>query len=176
MEYIEGQPIDRYCDTHRLSVAERLELFRAVCQAVHFAHQNLVVHRDLKPGNILVTTDGEVKLLDFGIAKLLHPELGSLRAGATRVEERVMTPGYASPEQFRGDPVTTASDVYSLGVLLYELLSGHAPYRLSGLSLHEVSRVICEEDPRKPSTVIGESEKRTRSDGTTEELTPDSVS
>jgi serine/threonine protein kinase len=161
MEYVEGQPIDVYCEQNELPVEERLALFCRVCDAVDYAHRRLIVHRDLKPGNILVDAKGDPKLLDFGIAKLLHPELSLMRAGATRLEERVLTPEYASPEQVRGDPVTTASDVYSLGVLLYELLSGHAPYRLAGLSLHEVSRVICEVDPRKPSTVIGQLEERT---------------
>lgn len=176
MEYIEGAPIDAYCDSHKLSVRERLELFRTVCSAVHFAHQNLVVHRDLKPGNILVSSDGVPRLLDFGIAKLLKPEYHTTVAGVTRQEERVMTPEYASPEQVRGEPITTASDVYSLGVLLYELLSGHHPYSSKGRAIHEISRAICEEDPRRPSTAIREVAERSRADGTTLKLTPELVS
>src|SRR5262249_50864415 len=119
MEFVEGIPIDRYCDARRLSIVERLALFRIVCAAVHYCHPNLVVHRDLKPGNILVTPGGVPKLLDFGIAKLLRPDFSVENAQLTRTEVRPMTPQYASPEQIRGEPVTTVSDVYSLGVMLY---------------------------------------------------------
>ncbi len=154
MEYIEGQPIDAYCDTARLTVSERLDLFCKVCDAVHFAHQNLVVHRDLKPGNILVTTEGLPKLLDFGIAKLLNPGVFAVTVDPTRTESHLMTPEYASPEQIRGDAITTASDIYSLGVLLYKLLTGHGPYRLRTGQFHELARAICEEEPTRPSTVI----------------------
>ncbi|MBW8874757.1 MAG: serine/threonine protein kinase [Acidobacteria bacterium] len=154
MEYVEGQPIDRYCDGHRLTTSQRIELFCQVCEAVQFAHQNLVVHRDLKPANILVTADGTPKLLDFGIAKLLNPELSPAPIGAT-LAGRPMTPDYASPEQVRGEPITTASDVYSLGVLLYLLLSGHPPYRASGRSPGEMERVICETVPERMTKLIG---------------------
>jgi eukaryotic-like serine/threonine-protein kinase len=153
MEYIEGQTIREYADTHRLTTQERLKLFCSVCAAVHFAHQNLIVHRDIKPGNILVTTDGNPKLLDFGVAKLLSPT--AQPGEVTEVTLRLMTPEYASPEQARGDTITTASDVYSLGMLLYELLTGHRPYRLAGLSLIEMIEVICDREPLKPSTAIG---------------------
>ena len=175
MEYIERRPIDEYCDSHKLSIAERLKLFRKVCAAVHFAHQNLVVHRDLKPANILVTAEGKPKLLDFGIAKLLNPELTATTLDATRFEMRLMTPEYASPEQVRGDPITTASDVYSLGVLLYELLSGHRPYRLKSRQFHEIARVICEEEPTRPSTVIEQVEEVPGREGTARKLTPETV-
>jgi eukaryotic-like serine/threonine-protein kinase len=152
LEYVEGLPIDEYCDRHLLSTVDRLRLFRSVCSAVQHAHQNLVVHRDLKPSNILITADGTPKLLDFGIAKILNPGLSLHTVDPTIAQ--MMTPGYASPEQVRGETITTASDIYSLGVVLYELLTGHRPYQLSSLSPHEVARVVCEQEPVKPSTVV----------------------
>ncbi|MCP3960329.1 MAG: tetratricopeptide repeat protein [bacterium] len=159
MERVEGERIDRYCDDHELTIRQRLELFRKVCAAVHFAHRNLVVHRDLKPGNILVNEEGEPKLLDFGIAKLLESELASTQSPTlpllTTVGTGPMTPRYASPEQVRGGVITTASDVYSLGVLLYKLLSGHRPYRLKDRSAAELFDAICSQDPIKPSEATG---------------------
>jgi eukaryotic-like serine/threonine-protein kinase len=174
MEYVEGQPIDGYCDDRKLSVRERLELFRRVCSAVHFAHQNLIVHRDLKPGNILVTAGGAPKLLDFGIAKLLDPDQEPF--ALTRADVRPMTPEYASPEQVRGEAITTASDVYSLGVLLYVLLTGHSPYRPATRDSQSLAKAICETDPPRPSSVIRQAEEARRPDGTSVELTPESVS
>jgi eukaryotic-like serine/threonine-protein kinase len=156
LEYVDGMPITAYCDRHRLGVEERLRLFLEVCAAVQHAHRNLVIHRDLKPGNILVTPAGQVRLLDFGIAKLLNPTLSAASAPVTRLDLRVMTPEYASPEQVRGDPLTTASDVYSLGVLLYELLTGSSPYRLSTRSPAEIVRAVCDLDPERPSTRVAE--------------------
>jgi serine/threonine protein kinase len=148
MEYIEGTPITDYAERHGLKVQQRLELFRTVCAAVQYAHQNLVVHRDLKPGNILVTADGTPKLLDFGIAKLLEPD-----ADRTMTSLRLMTPECASPEQVRGQPITTASDIYSLGVLLYHLLTGERPYRFTTKTPEEVARVVCETEPKRPSAL-----------------------
>jgi eukaryotic-like serine/threonine-protein kinase len=162
LEYVDGMPITAYCDRHRLGVEERLRLFLEVCAAVQHAHRNLVVHRDLKPGNILVTPAGQVRLLDFGIAKLLNPTLSGASAPVTRLDLRAMTPEYASPEQVQGDSLTTASDVYSLGVLLYELLTGSSPYRLSTRSPAEIVRAVCDLDPEPPSTRVAEQRARRR--------------
>lgn len=157
MEVVEGQPIDQYCEAHRLSLRERLQLVLDVCDAVQYAHQMLVVHRDLKPSNILVTDDGQVKLLDFGIAKLLNPDaLLSGEVPRTRTGLLPMTPRYASPEQVRGETITTASDVYQLGIVLYELLTGSRPYRVEGRTPSEVERIICEETPTRPSTAVSQ--------------------
>jgi eukaryotic-like serine/threonine-protein kinase len=152
MELIEGQPIDEYCDRHGLTIRERLSVFLQVCAAVQFAHQRLIIHRDIKPGNILVGADEVPKLLDFGIAKLLDPS--SDRENATITLLRALTPAYASPEQIQGGPVTTASDVYSLGVVLYELLTGHSPYRVASRTPHELAQAILEMEPERPSTAV----------------------
>ena len=148
MDYVEGAPVTDYCESRRLTVRERLQLFRTICSAVQYAHQNLVVHRDLKPRNILVTSEGIPKLLDFGIAKLMEPD-----ADVTMTSLRLMTPECASPEQVRGDAITTATDVYALGVLLYQLLTGEQPYDFSSRSVEDIRRTVCETEPKKPSTI-----------------------
>lgn len=156
MELIEGEPIDEFCDRARLGIEERLRLFLQVCAAVQYAHQHLIVHRDLKPSNILVTAEGTPKLLDFGIAKLLGPEGGP--GALTAVESRLLSPRHASPEQVRGATITTASDIYSLGVLLYELLCGRFPYRLTSSVPLELERAICHTEPLIPSSAVGDVE------------------
>ncbi len=152
MEYVEGTPIDQYCDSERLGLRARIELFLQVCEAVQHAHKNLVVHRDLKPRNILVTAGGDPKLLDFGIAKVLDPEKTSAAPEVTIGMARFMTPAYASPEQVAGRPITTASDVYSLGVVLHQILTGMLPYRVETTSAVEMERIVCEMEPTRPST------------------------
>ena len=154
MEFIDGEPIDIYCNRRRLSLQARAELVRTVCAAVHYAHQNLIVHRDLKPNNILITADGVPKLLDFGIAKLLDERDAHHTLALTHYEYRVMTPAHASPEQVRGDVITTASDIYVLGVLLYELLTGRRPFQLTGAGMTQIEHTVCEVEPPLPSAML----------------------
>ena len=164
MDFIAGTPIDEYCDRRRLTVRERLGLFLTVCSAVHYAHQNLVIHRDLKPPNILITEEGAVKLLDFGIAKLLDPD--ALGLDHTLTTMQAMTPEYASPEQVSGGNITTASDVYALGVLLYRLLTGRRPYQLGSRSMDELWEQVRHREPRRPSVAVG---------GTEDSVPPDEI-
>jgi eukaryotic-like serine/threonine-protein kinase len=170
MEYVEGLPLDAYCDHNRLEIDDRLRLFRRLLDAVSYAHQHLLVHRDLKPANILVTAEGEPKLLDFGIAKQLARERDG-EAGITRF--RMMTPGYASPEQVRGQAITTASDVYALGVVLYELLCGRSPYRLEQGLPHELEMAILDQEPERPSQALDRGEGSSAEEiGTARRLRP----
>jgi tetratricopeptide (TPR) repeat protein/predicted Ser/Thr protein kinase len=160
MQYVEGAPIDRYCDEHHLPVNDRLHLFLDVCAAVQHAHRHQVVHRDLKPGNILVTADGQAKLLDFGIAKLL--ETSTVPSHQTRTGERLLTPEYASPEQIRGEPVTPASDVHALGVLLHRLLTGRRPFVRKAKTPYELEQAILDEEPTQPSDAVTDPAERRR--------------
>lgn len=171
MEYVDGQPIDSYCDKRRLTISDRLALVRTVCAAAQYAHRHLVVHRDLKPSNILVTSDGQVKLLDFGIAKLLGVDTDdTFSSGA-----QLLTLAYASPEQIRGERITTGADVYSLGVVLYELLTGRRPYATSGLPLHRLTQAICEQSIASPSEIVLQPIEEGRIANTNAGVTPEEL-
>ncbi len=160
MEYVDGIPVDKYCDVNRLSVEQRLRLFQKIGAAVDYAHRNLVVHRDIKPSNILVSESGEPKLLDFGIAKFIDSAALNYTIAPTRQGLAAMTPEFASPEQVRGETITTATDVYSLGVLLYILLSGRRPYLEQSTNMAAIARAICDTEPSRPSTVISLGDER----------------
>ena len=176
MELVEGRRIDEYCGAHSLNVNERLQLFLKICSAVQYAHQRLIVHRDIKPGNILVTAEGIPKLLDFGIAKILESSDSEFQPEQTMSVFRLLTPEYASPEQVRSETITTASDVYSLGVVLYELLTGRTPYRVATRTPHEISIAVCETEPEKPSAAVrhepASPSHHERSEPSTEEKIP----
>ena len=172
MEFVEGEAIDRYCERNRLPIEDRLRLFLKVAEAIDYAHRNLIVHRDLKPSNIYITREGQVKLLDFGIAKLLGEEAMPELAPRTIAGRRWMTPEYAAPEQIRGEPVTTATDVYQLGVVLYELLTGRRPFERNGGGLYALEEAVLTREPEKPSTVAAATTRRSKSAAAATDLTP----
>jgi serine/threonine protein kinase/outer membrane protein OmpA-like peptidoglycan-associated protein len=172
MEYVEGDRVDKYCDAHRLPIVERLQLFLQICAAVHYAHQHNIIHRDLKPSNILITSNGNPKLLDFGIAKLLDPELSSPSPSHTNTGPLLMTLDYASPEQVQGHATSVSTDIHSLGILLYELLSGHHPYQIRNLLPHQALRTICEVEPSKPSIAVERTMEITGPEGEVKTLNP----
>ena len=162
MEYVQGEPLTDWCDAHRLGIPERLGLFLQVLEAVQYAHEKQVIHRDLKPSNILVTESGQVRLLDFGVARLLEARRDG-SAALTSVYGRALTPDYASPELLRGDPIDARSDIYSLGVLLYELLAGTRPYRLkSAASIGALDQAIATVEVKRPSLQLEQSASATR--------------
>src|SRR5439155_20899528 len=161
MEYVDGRRLDDFCRQEQLSVQARLALFRKICAALTYAHQKRITRRDIKPLNSRITPDGEPKLLDFGIAKLLDPET-SIAGEQTMTFAAVMTPENASPEQVRGENMTTASDVYSLGVVLYALLTGQRPFRIRGRNPAEIARAITEQEPTRPSTAITKNNKNSK--------------
>ena len=172
MEYVEGVPLIPYCNAKRLNIEQRLALFDQVCTTVHYAHRNLVVHRDLKPGNILVTKNGEVKLLDFGIARVIAEDETEAATMFTQAGQRVLTPEYAAPEQVTGGAITTQTDIYSLGVILYELMTGIRPLKLTSHSPVEVETIIRNEIPAKPSSSVSKNAQITK----THAATPDKLS
>ncbi len=176
MDYVEGLPIDQYSDSHKLTITQRLQLFRTICAPVQYAHEKLVIHRDLKPGNILVDPAGSPKLLDFGIAKVLNPELSADTLLVTRADAHPMTPHYASPEQVMGGPITLATDIYSLGVVLFELLTGHHPYPLTIRTSQQLLHAICASEPHRPSRVVTQPREVITSDGSIERISPEVVS
>ena len=174
MEHVSGTRIDCYADEHRLGTIDRVRLCLPILDAVQHAHDRHVVHRDIKPTNVMVSANGHPKLLDFGIATILNPTA----EGPSTVTSlgRPMTPDYASPEQIRGEAISPATDVYALGLLVYELVTGHPPYRLVTRTPEEIARVVCDQDPERPSTVIAQIETSTQEDGTRTTVTPASVS